>query len=647
MAAPRANAIQIVRPPDNVKTDLPEKPKKDATQRLCRNVLIYGTCRFEQSCPYYHPPPGTDPLTAPSTAPVASPTKTSLSAHATPFASPETKGPSLSTISGLGAEHLAAPVFVPKTAMSDTSSSPAPLPSTTPVSTEWANAAPFSPPSDGMPSMQQHQQHPPLPQHQQHQHQHGIGYDEGLGFEPQSGMEGSMFMPPAQRRLPEYHMYTGPLPHLAPGRQPMHSFFIPDDTRRMIHSRQEATFANPGISQGLPAEVHVYHSLVPLGNPATMNNVSRMFHHPGPVYRATSTVDGNVYCLRRLEGYKLSNENAFAAVETWRQIRHANIVGLREAFTTKAFNDNSMVMVYDFHPESTTIAEEWLNPDAIAHRRQAGVPIPERIVWSYVIQIANALKAVHTAGLAVRCLDANKILITGKNRVRINGVGILDVLSFDKKTPMGLYQQEDLLNFGQLVMSLCADFFQPGHAQSVAQGLEYIGRAYSLDLKNLVGYLLGKPTALKTIDEVLRLAGPRILNELDALQAYNDTLESELGAEVENGRVARMLIKLGFINERPEFEMDPQWSESGDRYVLKLFRDYVFHQVSPDGKPVVDLSHVLTVLNKLDAGARSREKIMLVSRDSQSCLVVEYRDIYKCIESAYNELRNAGKAMRR
>jgi PAB-dependent poly(A)-specific ribonuclease subunit 3 len=639
MAAPRSNAIQIVRPPENVKIETPEKPKKDATQRLCRNVLIYGSCRFEgQSCPYYHPPPGTDPATAPSTAPVTSPAKsTSLSVHATPFASPEAKGPSLSAITGLGAEHLSAPVFVPKTAMSDTSSSTAPQSSSTPAPPDWANAAPFTPPVDGMPSMQQHQQ----------QHQHGMGYEEGLGFEPQPGMDASMFMPPAQRRLPEHHLYTSPLPHVAAGRQPMHSFFIPDDLRRMIHSRQEATYANPGISQGLPAEVHVYHSLVPLGNPSTMNNVSRVFHHPGPVYRATSTVDGNVYCLRRLEGYKLSSESAFAAVETWRQIRHANIVGLREAFTTKAFNDNSMVMVYDFHPDSTTIAEEWLNPDAIAHRRQAGVPIPERIVWSYVIQLANALKAVHTAGLAVRCLDANKVLITGKNRVRINGVGILDVLSFDQQTPMGLYQQEDLLNFGQLVMSLCADFVQPGHAQSIAQGLDYIGRAYSLDLKNLVGYLLGKPTALKTIDEVLRLAGPRILNELDALQAYNDVLESDLGAEVENGRIARMLIKLGFINERPEFEMDPKWSESGDRYVLKLFRDYVFHQVSPDGKPVVDLSHVLTVLNKLDAGARSREKIMLVSRDSQSCLVVEYRDIYKCIESAYNELRSAGKAMRR
>lgn len=290
-------------------------------------------------------------------------------------------------------------------------------------------------------------------------------------------------------------------------------------------------------------------------------------------------------------------------------------------------------MVYDFHPDATTIADEWLSPDGMARRRQAGMPIAERVIWSYVIQLANALKAIHSAGLAARNLDATKILITGKNRLRINGVGILDVLAFDNQTPMPLFQQEDLYSFGQLIYSLCADIMQPG--QHFAAGLEYIGRMYSLDLKNLVAYLLGKPTNMKSIDEVLRLAGPRILNELDALQTYNDTLESDLGAELENGRIARLLIKLGFINERPEFDMDPQWSESGDRYVLKLFRDYVFHQVRPDGKPVLDMSHVLTTLNKLDAGARSREKIMLVSRDSQSCLVVEYRDIYRCIESAY------------
>jgi PAB-dependent poly(A)-specific ribonuclease subunit 3 len=47
------------------------------------------------------------------------------------------------------------------------------------------------------------------------------------------------------------------------------------------------------------------------------------------------------------------------------------------------------------------------------------------------------------------------------------------------------------------------------------------------------------------------------------------------------------------------FARDQRWSETGDRYIVKLFRDYVFHQVDEMGKPVLDLSHVLTCLNKV------------------------------------------------
>lgn len=43
-------------------------------------------------------------------------------------------------------------------------------------------------------------------------------------------------------------------------------------------------------------------------------------------------------------------------------------------------------------------------------------PIEERTLWSYVIQIANAMKEVHSKGLAVRNLDVTKVLVVGKNR---------------------------------------------------------------------------------------------------------------------------------------------------------------------------------------------------------------------------------------
>lgn len=112
-----------------------------------------------------------------------------------------------------------------------------------------------------------------------------------------------------------------------------------------------------------------------------------------------------------------------------------------------------------------------------------------------------------------------------------------------------------------------------------------------------------------------------------------DRLEGELMSELENARLVRLLTKFNFINERPEFARDARWSETGDRYIIKLFRDHVFHQVDRQGKPVIDLTHVLSCLNKLDAG--TEERILLVSRDEQSVLVVSYKDVKACVEAAF------------
>lgn len=49
--------------------------------------------------------------------------------------------------------------------------------------------------------------------------------------------------------------------------------------------------------------------------------------------------------------------------------------------------------------------------------------------------------------------------------------------------------------------------------------------------------------------------------------------------------------------------MDAAWAETGDRYMLKLFRDYLFHSVTPDGRPWVDQAHLVFCLNQLDGGS--------------------------------------------
>lgn len=73
-------------------------------------------------------------------------------------------------------------------------------------------------------------------------------------------------------------------------------------------------------------------------------------------------------------------------------------------------------------------------------------------------------------------------------------------------------------------------------------------------------------------------------------------------------------IRQAFISLRSHivgrFDRDPRWSETGDRYIIKLFRDYVFHQVDESGSPVVNLSHVLTCLNKVSPVFLRRDKVL-------------------------------------
>mmetsp|Transcript_4765 Transcript_4765/g.6800 ORF Transcript_4765/g.6800 Transcript_4765/m.6800 type:complete len:81 (-) Transcript_4765:223-465(-) len=50
----------------------------------------------------------------------------------------------------------------------------------------------------------------------------------------------------------------------------------------------------------------------------------------------------------------------------------------------------------------------------------------------------------------------------------------------------------------------------------------------------------------------------------------------------------------------------------------------------------MDLGHVVTSLNKLDAAID--EKIVLTSRDGKNLLVATYAEIARCLENAFTEL---------
>lgn len=379
----------------------------------------------------------------------------------------------------------------------------------------------------------------------------------------------------------------------------------------------------------------------------------------------------------------MTDENAIRSIQTWKRISNGNVVTVHDAFTTRAFGDSSLIVVTDYHPLSQTLADKIFTPNTRhPSARSPGNYATDHELWGYIVQLASAIKAIHAIGLAARLMIPQKILVTSKNRLRLNSCGILDITQHDQGRSITELQQDDLLQLGRLI--LCIANKSPTAHHNTQKSLEHVGRAYSEKMREVVTWLLtpatpmtptqaptGSPapaaattTSDHDIDSFLALISPQITLTFDASLHEADSLTSNLARELENARLVRLLTKLNMVLERPDVTLtpastnpnqaaaphtlnhsSPAWSETGERYYLKLFRDYVFHQVDADGRPVLDLGHVLMCLNKLDAGIE--EKVMLVSRDEQNCFVVSYREVKRGFENAWSELMKAAQSGRR
>uniref|UniRef100_A0A1B6IQW3 PAN2-PAN3 deadenylation complex subunit PAN3 n=2 Tax=Homalodisca liturata TaxID=320908 RepID=A0A1B6IQW3_9HEMI len=465
-------------------------------------------------------------------------------------------------------------------------------------------------------------------------------------------------------------MYPGTPPHVSSAKAQLASsegqFYMSDDIRlEMLHKNAVSlTQPDPAAFPDLPTEVDNYHELVPLEPLPTSLHKPQMTYHTS-TYKATNMKTGTRYCLRRIHGYRLNNTKCSMIVDLWKKLVNPNVVQLREVFTTKAFGDQSMVFVYDYHPDSETLLTRHFqgeplngytdhfsaNPNAprpyshhkntlLRHQQQHGSLLPESVLWNYVIQLTGALRAIHAAGLACRTLGPSKVLLTGRNRLRVSFCAVADVLTFDVNTAnnhavIAHHQQEDMTALGKLLLALACRSLMAVQRENISTSMELMSRTYSQDWRHLIMFLLTGPSRRSVVD-LMPMIGARYYTYMDTTQLQCDILENELAKEMENGRLCRLLVKLATINERPELSLDPTWAETGDRYMLKLFRDYVFHQVAEDGRPWLDMAHVVHCLNKLESG--SQEKICLMSRDEQSILVVTYAELRHCLEQSFDEI---------
>lgn len=625
----------------------------------CRNVIIYGYCRKEQEgCPFKHENHETAGQTTTTTMKVPSSSEgpTLISSH--PGPSPSTPTPkfnakisaSFTPMSAKGAnvatlslESEPSGRASPDFHIPGLSSTPQ-LPSLSsggsfgaPAFNPYA-AESFTPASSAGVRLNH------LTMHDDSNGTLGASHDaEGtlsmaatgltIGEPPVSGtshvaLKYPTIYPPPHSLL-QYHLYApDPPPHLRvslkPNERTPESLFIPNDLREELVKRNLASLQVFPLGGATPTIVQDYFGLVPLDFNKSTGTKDSFMGHKNSLYKVFSNLDGKLYLLRRIHDVKGMDQIQLSSTyQAWSKISSANVVKLTDLFLTTKFGDSSLCAVYDYYPLAKSLYDTHFASFPLT-------PITQEYLWTYLVQITNGMKTIHTNGLAVGSLDWDKVIVTGApGRIKISGCGALNALRYNEHHDLHAEQQEDYKKLGDLLRDL-ASKIGPNKDPSIDD------LVVEESFKSVLKYLLDEENSNKDIRTLTMLFYEKLYSCVDSSLSYTEYTEGVLSRELENGRLFRLMCKLNCIYGRMESRIDVDWSESGGKFPIVLFYDFVFHQVDASGKNILDLTHVLRCLNKLDAGVS--EKIVLATPDEMNCIIISYKELKDLIDYTFRSL---------
>lgn len=402
----------------------------------------------------------------------------------------------------------------------------------------------------------------------------------------------------------------------APPKRSLQTVGIPEPIRQHFRSLDIDTLKQMRPDDDRYKEIPSrYICAFPLDESTAQRRAGGSFGYASAIYRVTDNTDSNVYALRRFDNVRTTQTIVQNAVSKWIAVRHPSIVSLYAINADKG----AVFFTHAYHPSAQTLKQKFVD--------QRGGPLAEALLWRVLTQLLLGIRAAHSHGVAVRVIGLTRILLVSGTRIRINSVGVPDVLEFESRRLVTELQADDLVKLGIVMLSLATRTAITANLIHQAMGMAQV--QYSPAFHQILDILLsGKYNKISSVLNMI--PSDRWCDELDLSIAASDGLHSHLRSEYESGRILRLLLKLGMINERPEKTLAGarDWSETGDRYILKLFRDFLFHQTQLDGTvPSLDAGHIIASLNKLDMG--DPEKILLSSRNNKDLLVVSFADVHR------------------
>ncbi|KAK5959188.1 PAN-complex poly(A)-binding subunit PAN3 PWA37_003876 [Arxiozyma heterogenica] len=469
---------------------------------------------------------------------------------------------------------------------------------------------------------------------------------------------------PPPHSILQYHLYFPDTPQelkvsLKPNERTPDDLFIPNDLREQLVKKNLASLQIFPPGGPLPDLVQDYFGLVPLDFHEKKTDIDRYKGHKNSLYKVFSNIDGRNYVMRRIHDISsnlIDPHHLVKVFQMWKKLHNVNIVSIKDVFITTKFNDSSLCLIYDYYPKAISLYEaHFINFPLL--------PITQEYLWTYLIQLSNGINAAHKLDLILgNLLNWEKIIVTNNPAIiKISSIAANDLLSNNSnKTPLELQElkQKDYLKLGKLLIQLASNIKSSTNSgngnsnnnnnNSGSLSVENkISKIHKDDLeidqlqvessfKDVLKYLIDENNKDKNIKDLTVLFIDQLYSNFNALKKYDEFLNKNLATELENARLFRLICKLNFIFGRIESRIDINWSESGEKFPIILFYDFVFHQVDETGKPVMDLTHVLRCLNKLDAGAS--EKLVLVTPDEMNCIIISYKELKDLIESTFRSL---------
>lgn len=296
------------------------------------------------------------------------------------------------------------------------------------------------------------------------------------------------------------------------------------------------------------------------------------------VFKCKRIKDGNIYAMKRVNFWNMNSkerDNALNEIRILASVQHPNIIGYKESFYDEKTKTLNIIM--DFADEGD------LDSKVKTHQKNKTM-FPETEIWSYLIQMLQGMKALHSAKIMHRDLKAANVFVqSGVLKLGDLNVSKLIKKQENKHTQTGTpyyaspevwsdkpYDYKcDIWSVGCIIYELCC--FKPPFTgksledlfQNITKGIfPPIPNTYSNDLKMIIGIMLQVNPSLRP-DVFKLLSNPLIIKRMDYTQLKEN--QSSEGTHMLNTiKMPKNIKDVNVVLPKKGYEIDLSKNEKGN-----------------------------------------------------------------------------------